>query len=264
MTDKRFKQLKKYKYSVKEILTNKIIFEEVRDGIKNGICYIIESNIDLDKVRKFRNELQKVAIENNSEYKSREPGCANYMQMHMDHPNQIVKARFVSWSYFPWNEKSEEIFNIMRPLYILRNKMADLDEYKYIDKYDEIACARIAVQFYPRAVGYMSEHQDPENKHQFAIPTMMLSEKGKEFETGGFYVIDQNNDKKYLDHETKFGDIILFHTSIPHGVGKIDENMHEDSEININNGRMMLIAAVNAFKGKEGGFEANETKYGKI
>lgn len=258
----KFKKFEKYKYKLDEILSSENIFDEVKRGLNDGICYSLKSQINTKILKDFKN---KLPTDNEKiKYIPRKQNCSNYMQIHRNHPGQVVRAEFISWSYFPWNEESKEIFKLLAPLYTLRNKMADIDEEKYIIKYDETACARIAVQFYPSGVGFMAEHQDPLNPQQYAIPTIMLSEIGKEFINGGFYLVNEEDKKIYLDAETNFGDILLFHTSIPHGVEIIDKHLTQDSIINLNRGRMMLIAAVNAFSGADGNFSANETNYGKI
>ena len=258
----RFKKIKKYKYELEEILSSDIIFNEIKRGVNDGICYNIKSKIDIKFLNDFKNKLP--TDNKNIKYIARKPNCSNYMQIHRNNLNQVVSAEFISWSYFPWNKESKEIFNLMAPLYALRNKMAGIDEEKYIIKFDEISCARIAVQFYPSGIGFMAEHQDPLNPQQYAIPTIMLSEIGKEFINGGLYLVNEEDKKIYLDSETNFGDILLFHTSIPHGVEIIDKELTPESIINLNRGRMMLIAAVNAFSGIDGNFSASETNYGKI
>ena len=90
----------------------------------------------------------------------------------------------------------------------------------------------------------MSPHQDPLNRHQFAIPTVLLSSFGKDFKTGGFYVLDEDQTKIYLDQRLEFGDLTLFHTSITQEVELVDKELSLDKSSS--SGRLMMIAAVNS------------------
>ena len=132
----RFKKIKKYKYELDEILSSEIIFDEVKRGLNDGICYSLKSQININFLKDFKNKLP--TDNENIQYIPRKKNCSNYMQIHRNNPGQVVSAEFISWSYFPWNEESKEIFNLLAPLYTLRNKMANIDEEKYISTIKDI------------------------------------------------------------------------------------------------------------------------------
>ena len=92
-------------------------------------------------------------------------------------------------------------------------------------------------------LGYMNCHVDPFYEHQKVIPTLLLSELGKDFESGGFYLMDENDNKVFMDEKLSFGDLTLFNPQIPHGVDLIDKGKNF-SEVR---GRLMMIAGVNGY-----------------
>lgn len=99
---------------------------------------------------------------------------------------------------------------------------------------------------YPSGGGHMSEHSDyilknvsrvnfMNNFYQLILP---ITEKGKDFKNGGAFVIYKNK-KISIEDELKIGDIIIYKSTIKHGVDEIDDN----KKINLNkiNGRIVLM-----------------------
>jgi hypothetical protein len=103
--------------------------------------------------------------------------------------------------------------------------------------------ARLSFQFYPKGIGGLNKHSDPVGPHQMCVPLLIMSEKGKDFTSGGLFIEDESKSKIYLDDLSNSGDVILFNALIPHGVDIIDEHKNEDW-LSFE-GRMMMIFAVN-------------------
>ena len=61
--------------------------------------------------------------------------------------------------------------------------------------------------------------------------------------------MDEKEERVYLDKFLSFGDLFLFHTLIPHGVGVIDQHLELDESKTL--GRLMMIAAVNALTNQD-------------
>jgi len=245
----RLKSFSTYKYNLNELLNDSRLIVELKRALEQGQAFRVKHDLDLNILKKYRTFFLKSIDINSNEYTPRLKGCKNYIQIHPDHPDQIIKANFISFSVFPWNEESNDLFETYRQLFILRNKLAGLPDDLYHKTCDEKLTARIAMQYYPSSYGFMNSHTDPKNIHQFAIPTLTLSKIGKDFSTGGFFLVNENNKRQYMDSLLNFGDLTLFHTSIPHGVEVIDAGSVTD---NIEKGRMMAIAAVNPFSGIDG------------
>ena len=72
-----------------------------------------------------------------------------------------------------------------------------------------------------------------------------------------FTLWNQSNNQVIFDTELEFGDLTLFHPSIPHGVKKIDPDLKLSNCKSISDGRLMMIAGVNGYAGKGAQYDAN-------
>lgn len=257
----RMKSIETFDSSLERLVESDSDITRLMCKIKSGTVCIIKHSLDLEFLRGFKASLHFDI--NDDEYHAREKNCANYRQKHWDHPSQVINAKFISWSFFPWNNESIEIFKLFRPLFQLRNVLSGLPKNAYIDTENESATARVAVQFYPCSEGYMAEHIDPLDEHQFAIPTLLLSDYGKDYSSGGFYILNQKNERVLLDKMLDFGSLVLFHTSIPHGVQVVDPQNKISECKTIFDGRLMAIAAVNSYANSAVSYNAEATNFGR-
>jgi len=235
--------------NLEELIESDSAILSLKSGLEDGIVYKIPHKIPIDIIEKFRAILLKSLSYRDPGYLERKHGCTNNYRVHWDGEHQATGAKFMSWSYYPWNHESSEWFINFKNLFVLRNRLAGLDPNKYIDLKDQDFVARIAAQFYPSGAGYMEEHVDPYDVHQFAIPTLLLSTPGVDFTDQGVFLLDVNDERVYLDKLLSFGDLFLFHTLIPHGVGVIDKHLELDESKTL--GRLMMIAAVNALTNQD-------------
>ena len=240
----RFKKFTVADYGLDDLVKADLDIDRLRRDLEEGIVFKIPHDIPLKVLERFRNTMLDSLTYEDPGYIKRQFGGPNNFRVHWDDEHQATRGKFMSWSFYPWNASSFEWFDHFRNLFVLRNKLAGLSPDKYIDMADQDFVARIAGQFYPSGAGYMEEHMDPHNVHQFAIPTMLLSSPGEDFINRGFFLLNDQGEKVYIDHNLSFGDLFLFHTSIPHGVGLVDQHLELDKSKKL--GRLMMIAAVNA------------------
>jgi hypothetical protein len=66
---------------------------------------------------------------------------------------------------------------------------------------------------------------DPVDIHQKAVPILILSKKGKDYEQGGLYYDTDEGERVYADEIGNPGDVVLILAQIPHGVEKIDPHV---------------------------------------
>ena len=253
----RLIDIKECKYNLTELVNEKSALDEVTNELLKGIAFKISHDLDRQILREVREKLDEDLDLYDDTYTARVPNVENYRQRHWDHQNQIVPARYISWSFFPWNKASEKLFSQLQNLFFLRNLLANLKKTRYLNDDDPEATARLAFQFYPCGEGYMHEHQDPNSSHQLALPTLLLSDYGKDYSSGGFYALDSSDERVIFDSELNFGDLTLFHPSIPHGVERIDPHKTLENCSSINDGRLMMIAGVNGYAGQGAQYNAN-------
>lgn len=82
---------------------------------------------------------------------------------------------------------------------------------------------RLQIVNYPHGGGELRDHVDP-RKNQRIVSGLIMSKKGVDFESGGFYFRDKNNKKLNIENKLEIGDSVIFYGSIVHGVEKVDKN----------------------------------------
>jgi hypothetical protein len=170
-------------------------------------------------------------------------GAPNGHRINRSDPRSYVKGCFHQFSFYPWNQDLFDFFKVFEKVYHLKNILNGIPENSYVGTVPERSCvSRLSFQFYPQGSGYLNKHKDPVDFHQLVLPLLILSEKGKDFQTGGAYV-EIKGKTIMLDDLCESGDIVIFNASFPHGVETIDQDKTEfwpDFK-----GRWMLLFAVN-------------------
>ncbi|MFM2130092.1 MAG: hypothetical protein RL477_1638 [Pseudomonadota bacterium] len=80
---------------------------------------------------------------------------------------------------------------------------------------------RIVVYCYPFGGGNLKAHIDPTNNHKTTTGVMM-STRGVDYESGGFYCIDEAGKPIDLEPEIEAGDMFIFYPTLEHGVLPVD------------------------------------------
>ena len=76
---------------------------------------------------------------------------------------------------------------------------------------------RIQVAQYPSKIGYLEPHSDP-YLHQRLFFSGYLSEQGRDFRGGGFYLVGDGEKMVEAENEIRVGDIGIGYATIYHGV----------------------------------------------
>ena len=129
----------------------------------------------------------------------------------------------------------------------LRNLLCGLDQNFCIYAPVGKIYSMTRVQYYPSGGGFMATHKDDrgeivskksgiENYFQLLF---LMSKKGKDFKTGGGYII-KDNKKIIHDEFTDQGDIIIYNGKIEHGVSTIDSHLPLNNDNKKLKGRFVL------------------------
>ena len=128
---------------------------------------------------------------------------------------------------FPWNEDISNIYKIVEEACSPLKFLAGLSpkEYTKNTPKDKIV-ERLQVTRYP-PTGFVEPHADPDPLMRLVI-SGYLTKRGVDYQEGGFYMINEKNNK--LDLETKIdaGDIGFFYATLRHGVDQIDPKNNPD------------------------------------
>jgi len=217
---------------------------KVKDKITEGDLFIIKSVFTKDFVEKVKSYLTGIGRGSLPNYHPIKLGAPNFHRINIWDERAYVKCCFHQFTFFPWNQDIFRLFEKAKPVYQLKNLISGLPKDKFLQAEPDDGCvARLSFQFYPSGTGGMNKHSDPVDKHQLVVPTLVMSQKGKDFQTGGVYAESESGELIFLDDIAEVGDIILFNAQIPHGVKIIDEEKEEDW-LSFE-GRWMMIFATN-------------------
>ena len=166
-------------------------------------------------------------------------------------PAKPENSRLVRTFFNPlWEEDIFELHGAFRRMIHLRNHILCKPATFALDSIEEGLWTASRIQHYPPGGGFMSAHRDElvinatsDIGLGFLQLLLVLSQKGKDYLSGGGFIIKDN---KFIDieEETCLGDIILYDGDTVHGVDTIDP--HKSLDLNTPNGR--LVGFVTLYK----------------
>ncbi len=198
--------------------------QSISDQIRDGDVYVLKSLFSKELVSRLKSYLKSVGSGSLPNYHPIEEGCPNFHRINQWDERAYVKGCFHQFVFFPWNQDLFELFRLAQPGFMLKNLINGIPADKFYGREPEDGCtARIAFQFYPSGMGALNRHIDPVDHHQMTVPIMIMSKRGKDFQTGGNFVERESGERIYLDEVCDEGDVVYFNAHMPHGVELIDE-----------------------------------------
>jgi hypothetical protein len=180
-------------------------------------------------------------------YKKILPNSDNFHRLNKSDHRAFVPGCFQQFNFFPWNQDYFDLFEASLGIFELKNILSDLEPNSFLFRdgiLDKDFTARIAFQFYPSGYGYLNKHSDPVAGHQFALPNMVMSKKGRDYEVGGSF-FERDGKRIYHEDYCEEGDVVFFDASLPHGVELIDPEVQKPWLSY--SGRWMGLFSVNKF-----------------
>ena len=175
-------------------------------------------------------------------YESRGRGSHNASES----DDSIYEAVDKSFYFFPWNEDSTGISDLLQPLFnqVLRLNGFSPEEMVRRTPKDGVV-QRFHLIYYPQGQGLISAHRDPIKETSFT-GGVYVTEFGRDYTSGGFYVLNREGEKVYVDHQVNSGDVVLFLANLPHGVDVnfFDQNNKFDNDSNRFMGRCFINMTV--------------------
>jgi len=229
---------------LKELIASPSLMADILKEIEAENVCLVRGVIPREDVRSLVDYLTGIGRGSLPNWQPIMPKCPNHHRVNQWDPRSYVKACFHQFSFFPWNHDVFNLFQRFRDVFVLRNLLAGAEPEAYLgqEPYDDCT-ARLSFQFYPRGAGAMNAHIDPAGPHQAVVPTLMMSELGRDFREGGAFMRKSAGETIWIEQHTNPGDVVLFSPRLVHGVGTIDP----DAAVNwpAFEGRWMSIFAVN-------------------
>ena len=217
-----FKGLKSYDYQIFISKLKKINFViKSIDHLANGNIIVLKNSVNIKFLEKAKEKLNLICKTNKQISPKIKTDIKNGYYISKNLSQKGYSAVDVSFYFFSWNNDNTGIYNriinIYKPLKILNGlKKNEITKNKPIDGIIE----RLHVIKYPLSSGKITRHYDPINTSIFNFG-LYATEFGKDYDQGGFYVLDKNKKKKLIDKKIKKTDIVLFFPSMIHGVEKV-------------------------------------------
>jgi|TARA_B100001964_G_C14111489_1_gene544046 hypothetical protein len=202
----------------------------------SGDALIIKNVFDRDVLLKLKNDMYEIEKKEKEQNYKIFDNCPNFhisnKQKKLTHINKNYKQKAHSHFFFRWNKDKLKIFKcfdkIWEPVKLLSG--LNKNEFKKNTPKDKII-DRIEVLRYPLNEGYISNHIDLCAWQKINIG-ICLYEPGKDFSSGGVYLMDKNKNKIMVDESRKIqlGDCLCWIPSILHGVEipKLKGNVSKD------------------------------------
>lgn len=152
-----------------------------------------------------------------------------------NHSGHIInRSRFMRTVYIPLDKPDK--FNLtesFRTVAKVRNLLMGKDINFAIDSPDENLWTAARVHHFPRGGGHMVPHRDTiapqllkdvNQTYEYFQPILIMSQKGRDFKTGGGLAMVDDNLIEYEDF-SDFGDIAIYNVQTVHGVNEVDLNL---------------------------------------
>ena len=211
------------------------------NSLWSGDVYLVKRAFDrawVENVKKSTAEyFQKTPP---SFYKMKE-GCPDFHRIIDAEMTKLYAVGAVKHAcyFFPWNEDPLDLFEPIGERWKIYKFLSgfSLDEYIHNTPKDGVV-DRIQICVYPSGAGGLETHSDPYLNQRVFI-SGYLSQRGEDFNDGGFYAINQKDEKVDLESRIEVGDMGFGYATILHGVNPIDPAMESDWK-NTGKGRWFL------------------------
>ena len=128
-----------------------------------------------------------------------------------------------SYYFFPWNQDPFDLFKPVLNRWGVFKVLGGFHFNEYEKNVPSIGIVdRIQVAHYPSGIGELELHSDPFKNQRVALSGIM-SKRGKDYFTGGAYILDKNQNRFDLEDEMDVGDIYIVYPTVFHGVETIDK-----------------------------------------
>jgi hypothetical protein len=193
------------------------------DSLLAGDIYILKKAFSKNFLGELRNYVIKEKFEKKKyEFHKILDGVPNFtrdIDENLSKNYAIPQIKTTSY-FFPFNEEKEK-FKIYNGVYPIWRSLKFISGY-YEDVWEKNIPSdgiidRLQVVRYQPNTGGMVAHTDPYLYQRFFI-SVYLSQKGEDFDEGGFYALDKNNEKIDIEGNLEVGDLCFGLGTIKHGV----------------------------------------------
>ena len=231
--------------TIDELIGSAAECQKIKELIDNDKVVIIKNVVSEAFVLRLRGYLAGVGLSSIPNYEPITPDAPNFHRINNGDARSHVSGVFQQFNFFPWNDDVFKLHEVFKKVLVLRNRINSRDDGFAVTDSNNSFVSRLCFQFYPSGAGYLEKHQDPVDVHQVALPSLVMSEFGRDYKEGGVFV-EVGGKKHFFERNLCLGDLTLFKANLTHGVELIDHNYSENGFLTFQ-GRWMGLFPVNKF-----------------
>ena len=224
--------------------------DRIRQRLDEETYAIVRGVFDVSKVMEIRENIKRNLDQaNDIKHDPRDLASAKKnMQKLLVGGSTSGSPRFVRKYYNPlFNEDVYSAHSILKKLIEFRNLIYGKSRDFALYSVQEGAWSCPMIAHYPRGGGFMAQHRDARahtnavdlGMDRFVQVILIMSEKGKDFISGGAYIV-KNDERIYYEDECRIGDVVMYDGRNQHGVEEIDAL--ERLDLNSPEGRYIAMA----------------------
>ena len=216
-------------FAAKIIEQNPEFVKSIVQSLYSGDMYIIKNSLDEKKVNNIIDEIHNFTQSRPSKFYKMLENVPNFHRWISEDLINSYTIKYIKHSIhmFAWNDDISDvrktIMEICKPIKLL----AGLSMYEFQNHTPkDLIIERLQFARFP-PTGFIEPHIDANTLMRLVI-SGYLSTRGVDYEKGGFYFVDENDNKCDVEDSIKAGDIGLFYASIRHGLDIIDPDKKPD------------------------------------
>lgn len=214
--------------------------DKLANSLYAGDAYILKKAFPSDYLINLAKRTFELGKQSKSAYHPMLEGCPDFNRIIDEEVSKKYSYTAVrhSFFFFHWNKDPLDFFEEVNQRWRVFKFLGGYQQCEYENNtpVDGIV-DRIQVVRYPAGGGGLEHHVDP-TKNQRVIIGAMMSKRGVDYETGGFYFVDSNADRVDLETQLEIGDMVCAYPTIVHGVTSVDA--HKSLNWSSNEGRWFL------------------------
>lgn len=217
-----------YKEFEKKVLFGSYMEQKkIIKSLYSGDVYLLKKAFS----KKFSDDLINEAWEINKNQKKSfhqmTENCPNFHRLIDEKITKNYSANHIkhAFYFFPWNKGPVKMYEKIYKRWRLFKFLGGFNANEYENNTPKDGVIdRFQIVHYPAGAGWLETHNDPYH-NQRVIISGFLSQRNKDYKTGGFYYYKKNNQILDCDDYIETGDMITSYATVLHGVSQIDSEL---------------------------------------
>jgi hypothetical protein len=195
------------------------------ESLYSGDVYILKEGFPPEFLQKLAVELHQFGKNTSSSFYKMLDGCPDFHRVITPELAKNYSLRQIKHSYyfFPWNDDPFNLFDSINERWRIFKLLGGFSFDAYEKNIPSTGVVdRLQIAQYASGVGELELHSDPYLNQKMAISGIM-SKRGKDYKTGGAYILNKDNEKIDVEDDMDVGDIYIVYPTVFHGVETIDK-----------------------------------------